>query len=70
MTEDDSAFCLLAGAVDGRAQLLHHGQVKAIALVRAVEPDKRDLALQLVGDGLLFAHESLLVHAVMLAIAT
>src|SRR5947208_13637441 len=57
MTEDDAAFCLLAGAVNGCAQLLHHGQVKAIALIRAVESDKRDLALQLIGDGLLFAHE-------------
>jgi hypothetical protein len=57
MAEDDAALRLLAGAVDGCTQLFHHGWVEAIVFVRAVEPDKRDLALQLVGDALLFAHE-------------
>src|SRR5262249_6839556 len=36
MTKDDAALCFLASAIDVCAQLLHHGHVKAIALVRAV----------------------------------
>src|SRR6185369_9559329 len=47
-------------ALDGHAQLLHHRRVEAVALVRAVQPDKGDLAVQLVGDRLFFAHKLLL----------
>src|SRR5579862_5728290 len=56
MTEDDAAFCFFAGTLDGVAQLLHHGRIETIALVRAVQPDKGDLAFEFIGDGLFFAH--------------
>ena len=57
MTEDDAAFGFLAGALDSFAQLLHDGRIEAIAFVRTIEADKSDLAVQLVGDCLLFAHD-------------
>ena len=69
MAEDDAALRLFAGALDGLAQLLHHRRIEAVALVRAVEADQGDLALQLVGDRLLFAHEWLLVQRGMVALA-
>src|SRR5579862_492206 len=56
MTEDDAAFRFRTGAFDGFAQLLHHGRIEAVALVRAVEADQRDLAVQFISDRLLFAH--------------
>src|ERR1700730_7179451 len=62
VAEDDPAFRLLAGASHGLAQLLHHGGVEAVTLIRTVETDKSDLAFQLVGDGFFFAHELLLVQ--------
>src|SRR5262249_44401325 len=61
MAEDDAAFCFLAGAIDRFAQLPHHRRIEAVALVRTIEPDQGDLALQLVGDRLFFAHDLLLV---------
>src|SRR6516165_5964051 len=57
VAEDDAAFRLLAGALDGRAQLLHHRRVEAVALVRAIEADQRNLSIKLVSDRLLFTHE-------------
>src|SRR5262249_60031424 len=45
------------GALDRLAQLLHHRRVEAVALVRAVQPDQRDLAVKLVGDRLFLAHD-------------
>ncbi len=57
MAENDAAFGLFAGALDRRAQLLHHRRIEAIALVRPVETDQRNLAVELVGDGLFFAHD-------------
>ncbi len=64
MAEDDAAFRLLAGAINGFAQLLRHRRIEAVALVGAVEADERDLALELVGDRLLLAHELLLIPCV------
>src|SRR5215470_16739505 len=61
MAEDDAAFRFLAGAIDRFAQLPHHRRIEAVAFVRTIEPDKGDLALELVGDRLFFAHELLLV---------
>src|ERR1700730_9936333 len=62
MAEDDPAFGFLAGALDGRAQLFHDGGVEAVALIRTVETNESDLAFQLVGDRLFFAHKLLLVQ--------
>ena len=62
MTEDDAAFGFFAGALDGFAQLFHHGRIEAVAFVRTVQADQRDLAFQFVGDRLFFAHELLLVR--------
>src|SRR6266446_4202957 len=61
MAEDDAAFRFLAGAIDRFAQLPHHRRIEAVAFVRTIEPDQGDLALELVGDRLFFAHELLLV---------
>src|SRR5215468_8008608 len=61
MAEDDAAFRFLAGAIDRFAQLPHHRRIEAVAFVRTIEPDEGDLALELVGDRLFFAHELLLV---------
>src|SRR5262249_12427303 len=62
MAEDDAALRLLARALDGRAQCLHHRRIEAIAFVRTIEADQRDLAVQLVGDHLFFAHALLLIR--------
>ena len=69
MAKNDAALRLLASAIDGLAQLLHHSRVEAVALVGAVEADKGDVSLQLVGDRLLFTHEWLLVQRDMVALA-
>src|SRR5215467_4590614 len=61
MAEDDAALRLLADAIDRLAQFPHHRRIEAVAFVRTIEPDKGDLALELVGDRLFFAHELLLV---------
>ena len=62
VAEDDAALGLFAGALDGLAQLLHHRRIEAVALVRAIEADEGDLAVELVGDRFFFAHELLLVQ--------
>src|SRR5258708_2154587 len=62
VAEDDPALRLFAGALDCRAQLLHHGGIEAVALVRAIEADEGDLAVELVGDRLFLAHAVLLVQ--------
>src|SRR4029077_12277137 len=56
VAEDDAALGLLAGALDRLLELLHHGRVEAVALVRPIQPHQRDLAVELVGDRLFFAH--------------
>jgi hypothetical protein len=61
MAEDDAAFRFLAGAIDSFAQLPHHSRIEAVALIRTIEAHEGDLALELVGDRLFFAHELLLV---------
>ena len=63
MAKDDAAFRFVSGALDGFAQLLHHSWIETVALIGAIEADQRDLAVQLVSDRLLFAHEYLLVEA-------
>jgi hypothetical protein len=57
MAEDDPAFGFFASALDRGAQLLHDGRVEAVALVRAIKADQCDLAVEFVGDCLLFAHD-------------
>src|SRR6476659_7389956 len=61
MADDNAAFSFLAGAISRFAQLPHHRRIEAVAFVRTIEPDEGDLALELVGDRLFFAHELLLV---------
>src|ERR1700745_3143952 len=57
MAEDDPAFGFFASTLDRVAQLLHDSRVEAVALVRAVKADERDLTIEFVGDCLLFAHD-------------
>src|SRR4051812_25331903 len=47
VAKDDAAFGFLASALDGYAQPLHHVRVEAVALVRPIEADQGNLALQL-----------------------
>src|SRR4029079_7140581 len=54
VAEDDTAFGLFTGALDGDAQPFHHVRVEAVALVRPVEADQGYLTLQLVGDDVFF----------------
>src|ERR1700722_19121427 len=65
VAEDDAALGLLTGALDGDPQLLGDDRVEAVALVGAIKSDKGNLALQFVGDHLLFAHKPLLGSAVL-----
>src|SRR5689334_8377993 len=59
MAKNDAALGFFAGALDRRAQRLHHIRVEAVALVWSIQADQRNLVLQLVGDHVLFAHKAL-----------
>ena len=50
VTEDHAGVGLLAGPHDGVAQLHDDGVVDGVALLRAVQPDERDRAVEFVGD--------------------
>ena len=47
-----------SGARDRRAQLFAQIRIERVALVRAIESDQRDFAVELVGDDLLGAHQA------------